>query len=774
MVNVTVLPKHKGDNKMEKFEYSINKKLIDKTPINANNNRCFDNTTGTVKDLACSINEGYAFWAKCVPNKTRNKKNFISSNLLVLDFDHDYTIKEALENDFIKKYAAIIYKTPNHTEQNNRFRIIFKLEFPIKDKESYENAIRGLLKLFPQADKSCSDCSRVYYGSKNSNPQVFENIIPNSVISNLINSGKITDEDTINDIENSDFNKKSYNEEKIKKILSFIEKEPGYEVWRNIVWAVCDLVNNDDSVFALISGWSPDIKYAGKHLHSLIKNFRKRKGDKKLITYKTLLYEAQKRGYKIFSKKSDKISGHIALKELFNNGIGYISFNDTLHKFNGKYYEKMEQGYVEYMLTNFFDTYQDNKGKLPFAKPTYVNEAYIYILRKTRIEDDKINPSGINTQNGYLEMTYENKKVSFNLIPHSPDLYFTYCANFDYNPKAPSKIFDETMDKMLSRAKQKILFRVLAASFDLRGVRKVLGRGVRLLLLFGDGSNGKDTLKEWIEQLYAGQGVTAIPLQAFRSADKSREFSLSDLATSKVNWSSENAAISIDECQALKNFVTGDSMKIERKYKDPQYIKPNAIGLFNINKLPYITSKIEAIVSRYALIKFETIFSMNPKQGQVQADPRLKEDPEFVSKNILPALLNRLIEEFQNLLNEGINYEPIEQDLDSARYSCSHLYRFIEDIGVEECDIEEGISATEFLEVYHPYMVEQGAIELWPDGTFKRIVADMQYDKPIIQKTEVTQRLKTIFPDLKYGKNKNGERRIGLKFLTKPSQDVNY
>lgn len=86
-------------------------------------------------------------------------------------------------------------------------------------------------------------------------------------------------------------------------------------------------------------------------------------------------------------------------------------------------------------------------------------------------------------------------------------------------------------------------------------------------MLYGQGSNGKDTLKEWIECLYAGQGITALPLQAFKIADGNREFSLSCLATSKVNWSSENAALALDTCQTLKNFVRGDSMKVEEKYK---------------------------------------------------------------------------------------------------------------------------------------------------------------------------------------------------------------
>lgn len=760
---------------MKKFEYSINKKLINKADIDSNKNRCFVNQYGTAQDLANAIDMGFAFWAKCQQNKTRNKNNFISSNILTLDFDKEYTLKEALDNEFIKQYATIIYKTPNYTEEQNRFRIIFELEFPIKDKIAFEQAILGLLKKFPQADKSCIDCSRFFYGSKNSNPQVFDKFIPKEIVSELIQEGKDL-HDFQEDFVDDDFDKSFYTKEKIERILTYIEKEPGYDVWRNIVWAVADLLNDED-VFEVIENWSPDIKDNGKHLKSLIKNFRKRAGNKKIITFKTLLWEAQKRGYKIKAKRSNKIAGHIALKELFNNGIGYITINSTLYKYNNKYYEELEEGLVLSKLTHFFDLYQDSKGNLPFAKPHFVTEAYTYILRKTRIDSNKINPAGINVNNGYLEISYdENKKPKFELIPHSPDYYFTYCANFDYNPEAPSDYFDKVLNDMIDEKKQSILLRVIASSFDLLEVRKRFARKIRILLLLGEGSNGKDTIHEWVEQLYAGQGITAIPLQAFKTADKSREFSLAGLATSKVNWASESEVVALERCKNLINFATGDSMKVEEKYKNPVIIKPAAIGIFNLNSLPYLESNIEAVLSRFAIIKFETTFSSNPKGNQKKADPRLKEDKDFVCKEILPAFLNRLIKEFNLLLEEGIDYSTIEGALFDMQYSSSHLHRYIEDCDIYECELEEGISPSELMLHYCKWSEIQEIMELNASGYCSRVINVNKYDKPITDVTTITKRFKSIFPNLMYGKDKNGNRKIGLRIgnLNAITSDVNY
>ena len=43
--------------------------------------------------------------------------------------------------------------------------------------------------------------------------------------------------------------------------------------------------------------------------------------------------------------------------------------------------------------------------------------------------------------------------------------------------------------------------RSLAGAFDLDRVRIKQGRAVRIQLLYGDGSNGKDTIREWVYKL---------------------------------------------------------------------------------------------------------------------------------------------------------------------------------------------------------------------------------------------------------------------------------
>jgi hypothetical protein len=98
----------------------------------------------------------------------RKAKHFTSASFVPLDFDNDpekllkYNAKEFFieeltaghtdRSNFIKENGYIGYLTYNHTTENNRFRIIFKLPEPIKDLNEYIKIYKAFLKIFPSAD----------------------------------------------------------------------------------------------------------------------------------------------------------------------------------------------------------------------------------------------------------------------------------------------------------------------------------------------------------------------------------------------------------------------------------------------------------------------------------------------------------------------------------------------------------------------------------------------------------------------------------------------
>jgi hypothetical protein len=110
-----------------------------------------------------------------------------------VDIDAGLPLATAISR--FSKTAALIYTSASHQRQKgdeppcDRYRIIFVCEEPITSAEEYELVLKYLMQKVPECDKSCSDCSRFYFGPiPNTNWQhfVFNNVIKQERINEII------------------------------------------------------------------------------------------------------------------------------------------------------------------------------------------------------------------------------------------------------------------------------------------------------------------------------------------------------------------------------------------------------------------------------------------------------------------------------------------------------------------------------------------------------------------------------------------------------------
>ena len=117
-----------------------------------------------------------------VKNFRRKAKHFTSASFIPLDFDNDpnelfkyyakeFTVRELTTGfsdraKFIKENAYIGYLTYNHTNEPNRFRIIFKLPKPIIDINEYIKVYKAFLDKFPSADHNYVISTGFVWGAK--------------------------------------------------------------------------------------------------------------------------------------------------------------------------------------------------------------------------------------------------------------------------------------------------------------------------------------------------------------------------------------------------------------------------------------------------------------------------------------------------------------------------------------------------------------------------------------------------------------------------------
>lgn len=481
-----------------------------------------------------------------------------------------------------------------------------------------------------------------------------------------------------------------------------------------------------------------------------------------------------------------------ATDDIFGS-TSWICVLNTLHRWVGTHYERLEDGVVLKIIANWCDTHKSpilEKGEVidfayRYAKANYPKQILQWAKQLFFVPPSEVNPPGINLKNGTLLINWQGKTPVYRLEKHDIKHLYTYVSECVYDPLA-SNYDRDRLFKALEPDQLEVFLKVIAASLDLKKISKLKGRNIKSLILLGIGNNGKDAFREAISRLFGNVGITSCSLQDFKQYDAGRKFPLFPLGSNpRINWSSENTKYaSLDNIQSLKVAISSDPISIEKKGENETQIKLNTVFIFNVNEPPSISASLEAIKSRYAVIAFEKVFKNKPNlsQGELKADPRFKYDPQFIDKKILPALLNKLLELLPMVAAEGINYDATEKAIEQVQCESNHLIRFCKDTGLRVCP-DRIVSIKEIWSKLMTWYEDNGTIEYCQqNGNQKKIWHDQarSNDKNVKSINQVSSRFLEIFPKSKREKNRDGvfltclsfDRKNGDKKKQKPLEIV--
>lgn len=100
------------------------------------------------------------------------KRLIKGQELILIDVDNAgseyFSIKDAFNNEFIKRNASFIYKTFSSNVERERFRVVFKLDKVLKNYKQVEAVYESIFKEFPSGvvDEGCKQSSRLFFGGK--------------------------------------------------------------------------------------------------------------------------------------------------------------------------------------------------------------------------------------------------------------------------------------------------------------------------------------------------------------------------------------------------------------------------------------------------------------------------------------------------------------------------------------------------------------------------------------------------------------------------------
>lgn len=149
------------DKELAKKEFSIIKNRVqrDSPPIEV-----------TLQELIEAIQQGKAVSPAVM--KGTKEKDFIEQQVFMVDIDNKrtdipiLTVKEALsicEKNHLP--LAFYYFSFSHTEKIPKYRLVFVLNEVITDNILRDTIMRRLIDLFEQADTSCTNADRVFFGT---------------------------------------------------------------------------------------------------------------------------------------------------------------------------------------------------------------------------------------------------------------------------------------------------------------------------------------------------------------------------------------------------------------------------------------------------------------------------------------------------------------------------------------------------------------------------------------------------------------------------------
>ena len=167
------------------------------------------------------------------------------------------------------------------------------------------------------------------------------------------------------------------------------------------------------------------------------------------------------------------------------------------------------------------------------------------------------------------------------------------------------------------------------------------------------GCNGKGCLVKLIEQLVGEKNVSSIPFSKF-----GERFGLSALPHSMVVATNENATSDYTKlANKIKEVITGDSVEIEIKYKNPFTFKYRGLLIECCNKLPSFGDQTESLYRRFILMPFDKTFVGNEKP---EIKEKLLTDPS-VLRYILHKVLNSDISDFYSFVKPKRSLQLLEQ-----------------------------------------------------------------------------------------------------------------
>ena len=172
----------------KQYQCSVNRKLTNKNESREQSAYThFQNTQVTGFELRDIVQKGFAF--SYAYSGKRKAENFKCTDIIAVDVDGGRSLEDALNDPFIQSHALFIYTTFSHTDDVNRYRIVFGLERTIDYSEVVSYVSTALARQLT-GDLKATDPARIFFGCNTGTFHYFGKMLSASIVDDLHIRGK--------------------------------------------------------------------------------------------------------------------------------------------------------------------------------------------------------------------------------------------------------------------------------------------------------------------------------------------------------------------------------------------------------------------------------------------------------------------------------------------------------------------------------------------------------------------------------------------------------
>lgn len=296
---------------------------------------------------------------------------------------------------------------------------------------------------------------------------------------------------------------------------------------------------------------------------------------------------------------------------------------------------------------------------LPDANTYLRKEVWNYLLLKsTEVKFDR-EFGYINFKNGLFSI--KDREI----IPHTSDIITLNQIPHNYNPNIQvHELLKDTLMKIACHKEDR--YKTI-----LQMIGYCMTTSVHLqkcFVLYGKtAGNGKSTLQNIIADLVGHNNITAIALDELTN----NKFASSSIKGKLIDMGSEMTKDYLKDVSSFKQWVTGDEITIEEKFKSKQRINPYAKFIFNANELPKVADKTDGFYRRLHIILMEAQFNKMDNKNFKFSDIVSEEAMEWLLKESLQAFLD---------MDDFANADESERIISSYRVENNSTLMYMNDI----------------------------------------------------------------------------------------------